>query len=154
MRKIMLSLISVSLIISVSSLVANADAAYSRFKKSQMAEFDGDKAPLNCPEKKLEATESGNKFLYELCAVKGKPIYIRASSDGVTYGFYAFKNGKVIQITAVDAFISSGFRNEQPVVEWDFGNETVNFKPSAETKTQLRQDVVKIKKILNKFGIR
>lgn len=153
MHKIFLSLMSVGLILST-PLVANADAAYNRFKKTQMAEFEGDKAPENCREKKLEVTESGNKVLYELCAVKGKPIYIRASSDGVTYGFYAFKNGKVVQITGVDAFISSGFRNEQPVVQWDFGNETVNFKLDTETKTILRQDIVKIKKILNKFGMK
>jgi hypothetical protein len=153
MRKLLLGLMSIGLITSI-PFAAHADVAYNRFKKTQMAEFTGDKAPEKCPEKKLKINENSNGFLYELCAVKGKPIYIRASSDGVTYGFYEFKAGKLIKITAVDAFISTGYRNEQPVVEWDYGNKTVKLKLSAEEKSQLRQEVTNIKGILKKFGIR
>lgn len=153
MRKLLLGLMSIGLITSI-PFAAHADVAYNRFKKTQMAEFTGDKAPEKCPVKKLKANENGNETVYELCAIKGKPIFIRASSGGVTYGFYEFKAGKLIQVTAVDAFVSTGYRNEQPVVQWDYGKETVNLKLSAEKKSQLRQEVTNIKGILKKFGIR
>jgi hypothetical protein len=153
MRKLLLGLISIALVTSIPNS-AHADTAYNQFKKTQMAEFKGDKAPEKCPVKKLKANENENETVYELCAVKGKPIFIRASSGGVTYGFYEFKAGKLIQVTAVDAFVSTGYRNEQPVVQWDYGKKTVNLKLSAKEKSQLRQEVINIKGILKKFGIR
>lgn len=132
-------------------LVANADAAYNQFKQTQIKEFNGDKAPENCRVKKLEVTESGNKVLYELCAVKGKPMYLRASSGDMTYAFYEFKKGKLVQVTNVDHFLFTGFHNEQPVVQWNSLDKTVNYKLSAETKKGIQQDVAKIKKIISKF---
>jgi hypothetical protein len=150
MRKILWSLIGISLVVGT-PLLASADAAYDKFKKTQMKEFQGDKAPDNCKLKKREVIESGNKTLYELCAVKGKPIFLRVSNGGVTYGFYAFKKGKIVQSTAVDAFISIGLRNEKPVVQWNFGDQTVNYKLSDDLKQSIQEDVTKIKQILKKF---
>ncbi|HLO86708.1 MAG TPA: hypothetical protein VK203_17145 [Nostocaceae cyanobacterium] len=153
MNKILCSLVSIGLVVGTPS-IANADAAYNRFRKNQIAEFTGDKAPKNCQEKKLKLTESGNQVLYELCAVKGKPIYLKSSIDGVTYGYYEFKNSKLVQSAAPDAGVSIGFRNEQPVVRWDWFNETVTWKIDADTKTTLRENTATIKRILNRFGIR
>ncbi|NJL65594.1 MAG: hypothetical protein HC903_32200 [Methylacidiphilales bacterium] len=153
MNRLLTSLIALGLVLG-SSAIANADAAYEKFKKTQMAEFSGDKAPENCRERKLEVKENGNKIVYELCAFKGKPIYLRSRNDEVVYGFYSFKSGKLIQVDAPDAFISVGYRNGQPVVKWDWGNETVDYKLSADFKASSRQDAVKINRILKKFGIR
>jgi hypothetical protein len=153
MYKLFTSLMTLGLVLGTSA-IANADAAFEKFKKTQMAEFRGDKAPENCRERKLEVKESGNQVVYELCAVKGKPIYLRSRNDEVVYGFYNFKAGKLIQSDAPDAFISVGYRNGKPVVMWDFGNETVNYKLSADMKASLRQDAVKINGILKRFGIR
>ncbi|MGF1673384.1 MAG: hypothetical protein ACFCUV_06810 [Rivularia sp. (in: cyanobacteria)] len=154
MRKLLTSLVAVGLVLGTSA-IANADAAYEKFKKTQMSEFNGDKAPQNCPEKKLTAKEyGGNQVIYELCAVKGKPIYLRSSIDGVVYSFYSFKAGKLIKNDAPDAFISIGYRNGQPVVQWDWGNQTVSYKLDPDLKASLRQDSVKIKGILQRFGIR
>jgi hypothetical protein len=160
MHQLFTSLMTLGLVLGTSALaqlpvgIANADVAFEKFKKTQMAEFRGDKAPEKCKERKLEAKESGNQVIYELCAVKGKPIYLRSSIDGIAYGFYNFKAGKLTQSDAPDAFISVGYRNGKPVVMWNFGNETVNYKLSADMKESLRQDAVKINGILKKFGIR
>jgi hypothetical protein len=152
MNKIISSLISIGVILSF-PLVANADQAFKQFMKKQVAEFTGDKAPENCKEKKLEVVESGNTISYQLCAVKGKPIYLRGTIEGTPMFFYEFKNSKVVQSTGIDGGVSVGFRNEKPVVMWDFFNETINFKIDEETTEQQQQDLVKIKKILQRFGI-
>ncbi|TAE57817.1 MAG: hypothetical protein EAZ87_15545 [Nostocales cyanobacterium] len=134
-------------------LVANADQAFQQFMKNQVAEFNGDKAPEKCKEKQLEIVESGNKILYQLCAIKNKPIYLRGSIDGTPISFYEFKNSKIVQSTGIDGGVSVGYRNEKPVVIWDFFNETIYFKIDEETKKIQQQDLIKIKKILQRFGI-
>ncbi|RUS94963.1 hypothetical protein DSM106972_092140 [Dulcicalothrix desertica PCC 7102] len=150
MRKIICSLMSISLVVGM-PLVANASAAYNQFKKTQFQEFSGDKAPQKCPLKKLEVTEDNNKVKYELCAVSGRPIFIRASSGDITYAFYQFRKGKLVQISYVDHFVSTGLRNEQPVVRWNDIDKTVNYKLGIKTKTATQQEVNKIKKILISF---
>jgi hypothetical protein len=156
MHKLFTSLMTLGLVLGTSALVgiANADSAFEKFKKTQMSEFNGDKAPENCQEKKLEVKENGNKVSYQLCAVKGKPIYLRFVIDDVVYGFYSFKAGKLIKVDAPDAFIVVGYRNGKPVVMWNFENETVNYNLNADMKASLREDAVKINGILKRFGIR
>jgi hypothetical protein len=150
MRKIICSLMSISLVVAM-PLVVNASTAYNQFRKTQLQEFKGDKAPEKCPLKKLEVTEDNNKVKYELCAVSGRPIFLRASSGGMTYAFYEFKKGKLVQISYVDHFVFTGLRNEQPVVQWNTIDETVNYKLGPKTKTATQQEVNKIKKIISKF---
>jgi hypothetical protein len=153
MKKIISSLISIGVVMSF-TLVANADEAFKQLIKHQLTEFTGDEAPENCKERKLEIVEYGNPIIYELCAVKGKPIYIRGSMDGTPMVFYEFKNSQLVQATGIDSGVTVGFRNEKPVVKWDIWNETINFQLDEETKKQQQQTLMNVKKVLQRFGIK
>jgi hypothetical protein len=157
MRKIFLGIMTTGLVLSIPHL-ANANDAYSRFIKTQVAEFEGDKAPENCREKKLEEKdENNNKITYELCAVKGKPIYIRASNDGSPFGVMNYNKGKLVGLSIAEGTAGVGFRNEQPVVYWnsgEFGTRSVNWNLSAKDKATHRKEVDKSNRLLKKFGIR
>lgn len=46
------------------------------YYNQKVKEFRGDAAPVNCPEK----IKKQGYFIYNLCQVKGKPIYVQISS--------------------------------------------------------------------------
>lgn len=157
MRKLLWATIAAGLVLSTPHL-ANANDAYSRFIKTQVAEFEGDKAPEQCREKNLEEKDEGNyKITYSLCAVKGKPIYIRASNEDSPFAVMNYSKGKLVGLSLAEGTAGVGYRNEQPVVYWnsgEFSTRTVNWKLSAKDKATYQKDVIKSNRLLKKFGIR
>jgi hypothetical protein len=134
-------------------LAALADS-YDTFLKTQIAEFES-ASPENCREKRLETTESSFKMTYDLCLVRGKPAYLRTSADYAPVGVSIFKNGKLVQISLWEGTGGVGFRNGQPVVEWnsgEFSKRRVNWKLTAEEKSRFLEVAAREKRILRKFG--
>lgn len=133
-------------------LAAFADS-YKTFMKTQVAEFEHSNSG-KCKEKTMEGVESGSKMTYELCIYRGSPVYLRTSSDGTPMSVSSFKKGKLVQIMWAEAG-SVGFRNGQPVVEWnpgESGERRVNWKLNAEEKSNYRKMAGKNIRILRKFG--
>jgi hypothetical protein len=156
MIKVLWSIIGSGLVL-VTPNLATANDIYSQFMKTQVAEFEGDKIPDNCKEKKIEVKEQpNNKATYELCAVKGKPIYMRKSYDGTPVSVTNYSKGKLVGLSLGEGTIGVGFRNNQPVVKWnsgEFGTREVNWKLSKEDKALYKKEVEESKRILKKFGI-
>jgi hypothetical protein len=135
-------------------LAALADS-YDNFMRTQVAEFEGSNNE-KCKEKSMKGgMESGSKITYNLCIYKGKPVYLRTSADGTPINVSTFKGGKVVQLSFAEATGGVGFRNGQPVVEWnsgEFSKRRVNWKLTAEEKSKFLEVAAKEKRILRKFG--
>jgi hypothetical protein len=156
MKKLLWGIIATGLVLTVPQL-ATADDAYSRFIKTQLAEFEGDNPPDNCKEKKIEVLEKpNNKATYELCAIKDKPIYMRKSYDGSPVSVTNYSKGELVGVSFGEGTMGVGFRNNEPVVKWnsgEFGKRGVNWKLTPEDKALYRKDVKESKRILKRFGV-
>jgi hypothetical protein len=135
------------------SLANNKKEYYSQ----KVKEFQGDAAPANCPEK----IKKQGYFIYNLCQVKGKPIYVQISSTEASGGdengsldvaIFEYKNGKLIQVSVTD-FQRYGFRNNKLVAGWNLDTPAINVSLPKYRKEEKRL-LAESKKILNLFGIR
>jgi hypothetical protein len=152
MQKILATSIALAFTLAM-PLAALADS-YDNFMRKQVAEFQNDTE--KCKEKKLEGgIESGVKITYHLCTYKGKPIFLRTSADDSPIGVSIFKGGKLVQLSLWEGTGGVGFRNGDPVVEWnsgEFSKRRVNWKLNSEEKAKFLADAAKEKRILHKFG--
>jgi hypothetical protein len=150
---------SVSIVTTIIALAAPSIAladTYDDFIKNQLAEFQsvGDD---KCQEQTREAIEGGNKITYQLCILQGKPIFLRASNDGIPFSVSNYKKGKLVQLSMWEGTGGVGFRDGKPVVEWnsgEFSKRRVNWKLNAQEKAKYLEIAAKEKRILLKFGMR
>ena len=153
MQKLLISSIALAFTLGV-PLAALADS-YDNFMRKQVAEFEMPNSE-KCKEKSMKGgMESGSKITYDLCIYKGKPIFLRTSDDGTPISVTTFKGGRVVQLSFAEATGGVGFRNGQPVVEWnsgEFSKRRVNWKLNSEEKAQFLADAAKETRILRKFG--
>jgi hypothetical protein len=154
MQKLLALTISISFI-TATTFGAKADT-YNRFVKTQIKEFQEDNSD-NCKEQTREVMEGNNKIIYALCLFKGKPIFLRASNDGIPFSVSSYKNGKLVQISTWEGTGGVGFRNGKPVVEWnsgEFSKQIVNWRLTNQEKSKYMEIAAKERRILLKFGIR
>jgi hypothetical protein len=153
MRKILVSSIALSFSLGM-PLAALADS-YDNFIRKQVAEFSNSNDD-KCKERKMEGgVESGSKITYYLCVYKNKPVYLRTVADDAPIGVSSFFNGgKLVQLSFAEAMGGVGFRNGQPVVEWnsEFSKRRVNWNLNAEKKARFLKEAAKETRILRKFG--
>jgi hypothetical protein len=136
-------------------LIAAADT-YDKFIKTQLAQFKSVGSD-RCKMQTKEIVEAGNKIVYELCILKGQPVFLRASNDGTPLSVSEYKGGKLVQLSLWEGTGGVGFRNERPVVEWssgEFSQRRVNWQLTAQEKSNYLATAAKEKRILLKFGIR
>ncbi|AFY94277.1 hypothetical protein [Chamaesiphon minutus] len=136
-------------------LVASADT-YDNFIKTQLAQFRSVGSD-RCKMRSRTVVEGGNKIVYELCILQGKPIFLRASNDGTPLSVSEYHQGKLVQLSMWEGTGGVGFRNGQPVVEWnsgEFGKRQVNWKLTAQEKSNYLAIAAKERRILLDFGIR
>jgi hypothetical protein len=129
---------------------------YDDFIKTKLIEFQN-VGGGRCKVKTKTAIESGNKIVYDLCIFQGKPVFLRSSNDGIPFSVSEYNKGKLVQISLWEGTGGVGFRNEQPVVEWnsgEFSKRQVNWKLTPAEKSKYLADAAKEKRILLKFGIR
>jgi hypothetical protein len=134
---------------------ATADT-YDNFIKTQLAQFKSVGSD-RCRMQTSEVIEDGNKIVYELCILQGQPIFLRASNDGTPSSVSEYKGGKLVQLSLWEGTGGVGFRNGQPVVEWnsgEFGKRQVNWQLTAPAKANYLDIAAKERRILQKFGIR
>ena len=148
MQKLLISSIALAFTLGV-PLAALADS-YDNFMRKQVAEFENPNSE-KCKEKSMKAAENGNEMTYDLCIYKGKPVFLRTSRDGDPMGVSTFKGGKVVQLLWAEQG-STGFRNGQPVVEWNPGERRVNWKLTTEQKSNFLKMAAQENRILRKFG--
>jgi hypothetical protein len=154
LQKLLGSTIIITLTLGI-PLVALADA-YNDFMKTQISEFESVGAD-KCKEQTREVMEDKNKITYNLCLLQGKPIFLRASNDGIPFSVSNYKNGKLVQLSMWEGTGGVGFRNGKPVVEWnsgEFSKRRVNWKLTTEDKSKYLEIAAKERSILLKFGIR
>jgi hypothetical protein len=131
-------------------LSALADS-YDKFLKTQSAEFQS-VGSEKCKEKKISVKESGTEISYDLCILNGSPVFLRTSADDMPIGVSVFKKGKLVQLSLWEGTGGVGFRNGQPVVEWnsgEFSSRRVNWQ-----LTKFRELAAKENQILRKFGFK
>jgi hypothetical protein len=153
MQKLLGSAIALAFTLGI-PLAALADS-YDSFMKSQVAEFRSPNTE-KCKEKNLDGgVESGVKISYQLCIYKGQPVFLRTVADETPIGVSSFKGGKLVELSLSEGTGGVGFRNGQPVVEWnsgEFSKRRVNWKLTAEEKYKFLEVAAKEKRILRKFG--
>jgi hypothetical protein len=129
--------------------------SYDSFIKDRVAEFRNPNTD-KCKEKKIEGgVESGARIAYYLCIYKNKPVFLRTVADETPIGVSTFKGGKLVELSLSEGTGGVGFRNGQPVVEWnsgEFSKRRVNWKLTAEEKSKFIEIAAKEKRILHKFG--
>ncbi|NJL65595.1 MAG: hypothetical protein HC903_32205 [Methylacidiphilales bacterium] len=138
----------------VSPSLANSDTT--RTEK----QFQGDSVPNKCPRQKRKQGD----FIYLLCQVKGKPVYLEIreqagvktspEDEGGTLdvAIFEYKNGQLIRVVA-DDFQRYGFRNNKLVAAWHLDKTITNLslpKYRAEEKRLLTES----RKILRLYGIK
>jgi hypothetical protein len=136
-------------------LSALADS-YDKFLKTQSAEFQS-VGSEKCKEKKISVKESGTEISYDLCILNGSPVFLRTSADDMPIGVSVFKKGKLVQLSLWEGTGGVGFRNGQPVVEWnsgEFSSRRVNWQLTAAEKSKFRELAAKENQILRKFGFK
>ncbi len=136
-------------------LSALADS-YDNFIKTELAEFNR-VGSEKCKEKRISVKESGAKISYDLCIFNGSPVFLRTSADDIPNGVSIFKKGKLVQLSLWEGTGGVGFRNGQPVVEWnsgEFSSRRVNWKLTAKEKSKFIEIAAKEKQILRKFGFK
>lgn len=154
MRQLLAATIIINLTLSL-PLAAFADA-YNDFIKKQVAEFQS-LGTEQCKEQSKAVMEGNNKITYDLCLLKGKPIFLRASNEGTPLSVSSYKQGKLVQLSLWEGTGGVGFRNGQPVVEWnsgEFSKRRVNWKLTAAEKSKYLDIAAQERRILLKFGIR
>jgi hypothetical protein len=154
MRQLLAATITISLTVGL-PLVALADA-YDDFVKTQVAEFQS-LGSDKCKEQSKDVMEGNNKITYDLCLLKGKPIFLRASNDGTPFSVSSYKQGRLVQLSLWEGTGGVGFRNGQPVVEWnsgEFSQRRVNWKLTTTEKSKYLEIAAKERRILLKFGVR
>jgi hypothetical protein len=80
---------------------------------------------------------------------------LRTVADETPIGVSTFKGGKLVELSLSEGTGGVGFRNGQPVVEWnsgEFSKRRVNWKLTAEEKSKFIEIAAKEKRILHKFG--
>ncbi len=137
-------------------IIALADT-YDKFMKTQVAEFQSVGDEL-CKVQKREVIKDSQKITYELCILRGKPIFLYVYTDGAALDISNYRNGKLVQMALSEFGDGVGFRNGQPVVEWrsgEYGNRGVNWKITAKDKAIYLESAAKQRRILLKlFGVR
>jgi hypothetical protein len=154
MQKFLASTIAIALSVGM-PLVALADT-YDKFIKTQLAEFQN-VGGGRCKVQTREVVEGGNTIVYELCIFNGQPVYLRSSNDGMPFLVSEYNKGKLVQLSMWEGTGGVGFRNGQPVVEWnsgEFSQRRVNWQLTAEEKSNYLATAAKEKRILLKFGMR
>jgi hypothetical protein len=153
MQKLLISSIALAFTLAM-PLSALADS-YDDFMRKGSAEFEN---PNNgkCKEKNINGgTEGGYKISYQLCIYKNQPVFLRTVAGGEATGISTFKGGKLVELSGGGGTGGVGFRNGQPVVEWNSGatgERRVNWKLTAEEKSGYLEVAAKEKRILRKFG--
>jgi hypothetical protein len=122
--------------------------------------FQGDSLPDKCPQQKI----TQEKFIYLLCQVKGKPIYLEIrekagveafpgdESGTLDYAIFEYKNGQLIKVSA-DDFQRYGFRNNKLVAAWHLDRTITNLS-SPKYRTEEKRFLMESKKILGLYGIK
>jgi hypothetical protein len=127
------------------------------YYNKKVEQFKGDTAPENCPEN----IKKQGYFIYNLCQVKGKPIYVQISSTEASEGdengaldvaIYEYKNGQLIQVSKVD-FERYGFRNNKLVAGWNLDTPTINVS-LPKYRNEEKRILAESRRILNLFGIK
>ncbi len=151
MQRILISSIALGLSLGM-PLSALADS-YDKFLKTQSAEFQS-VGSEKCKEKKISVKEGGTEISYDLCILRGSPVFLRTSADDMPIGVSIFKKGKLVQLSLWEGTGGVGFRNGQPVVEWnsEFSKRRVNWNLNAEKKVRFLKEAAKETRILRKFG--
>jgi hypothetical protein len=153
MQKILVS--SIALAFSLGMPLAALADSYDNFMRKQVAEFENSNSD-KCKERKMEGgVESGSKITYYLCVYKNKPVFLRTVADDTPIGVSSFNGGKLVQLSFAEATGGVGFRNGQPVVEWnsgEFSKRRVNWTLNAEEKARFLKEAAKETRILRKFG--
>jgi hypothetical protein len=138
----------------VMPLAALADSYDDFVRKKESAEFENPNGE-KCKRKEIKAIENGNKMTYSLCIYKGKPVFLTTLVDDTPISVSIFKGGKVVQLSLWEGTGGVGFRNGQPVVEWnsgEFSKRRVNWKLNSEEKAKFLADAAKETRILRKFS--
>jgi hypothetical protein len=103
----------------------------------------------------MKGIEDGNNMIYSLCIYKGKPVFLTTIADGTPISVSVFKGGKVVQLSLWEGTGGVGFRNGEPVVEWNggtFSKRGVNWSLNSEEKSRFLAGAAKDNRILRKFG--
>jgi hypothetical protein len=148
MQKLLISSIAIAFTLGM-PLAALANS-YDNFMRKQVAEFENPNSK-KCKEKSMKVAENGNEMTYDLCIYKGKPVFLRTSRDGDPMSLGTFKGGKLVQLLWAEQG-STGFRNGQPMVEWNSGEKRLNWKLTAEQKSNFLKMATQENLILRKFG--
>jgi hypothetical protein len=154
MRQLLAATITISFTLGL-PLAAFADP-YDEFIKNQVAEFQS-LGSDQCKEQSREVIEGNNKITYDLCLLQGKPIFLRASNEGTPFSVSSYRKGRLVQLSLWEGTGGVGFRNGQPVVEWnsgEFSKRRVNWKLTTTEKSKYLDIAAKERRILLKFGIR
>ncbi len=152
MRKILVS--SIALAFSLGMPLAALADSYDNFIRKQVVEFQNPNSE-KCTRKEIKGIENGNKMIYSLCIYKGKPVFLTTIADETPIGVSVFKGGKLVQLSFAEATGGVGFRNGQPVVEWnsgEFSKRRVNWNLNAEERAKFLKEAAKETRILRKFG--
>jgi hypothetical protein len=153
MQKLLISSIAIAVTLGM-PLAALADS-YDNFMRKQVAEFQNSNND-KCKERKIEGgVESGSKITYYLCVYKNKPVFLRTVADDTPISVSTFKGGKLVELSLWEGTGGVGFRNGEPVVEWnvgEFSKRGVNWTLNAEEKSKFQEMAAKEKRILRKFG--
>lgn len=127
------------------------------YYNQKVKEFKGDAAPANC----AEQIKKQGYFIYNLCQVNRKPIYVQISSTEASGGdengsldvaTFEYRNGKLIQVSGTD-FQRYGFRNNKLVAGWNLDTPTINVS-LPKYRNEEKRLLAESRKILNLFGIR
>jgi hypothetical protein len=152
MQKILAT--SIALGISLGLPLAALADSYENFMRKQVAEFQNPNGE-KCKRKEMKGIENGNKMIYSLCIYKGKPVFLTTIADDTPISVSIFKGGKVVQLSLWEGTGGVGFRNGEPVVEWnagEFSKRGVNWSLNAEEKSRFLAGAAKDNQILRKFG--
>ena len=156
MQKILVT--SIALGISIGFPFAALADSYNNFIRKQVAEFENPNSG-KCKEKTIKGgIENGAQITYNLCIYKNKPVFLRTNADDTPISVSTFKGGKVVRLSFAEATIGVGFRNAQPVVEWNAGEfgdgkRGVNWNLNAEQKSRYLKSAATDDRILRKFGL-
>jgi hypothetical protein len=154
MQQSLVTTLAISLLLATP--IASFADTYDDFMKNRLVEFQSVGSD-KCKERKKDIMEDGNKITYELCILKGKPIFLRASNDGTPFSVSTYRQGKLVQLSMWEGTGGVGFRNGQPVVEWnsgEFSQRKVNWQLTAAEKSKYLAIAATERRILLKFGIR
>lgn len=140
-----------------SLLLSTASPSFAGEVDSKLKSFKGDNAPANCNEQKVKQ----GYFIYRMCKVKGKPVYVQIDSTEASEGdengsldvaTLEYRNGKLVQVNTVD-FQRYGFRDGQLVAAWDM-NKFTNNVSSSKYRNEQKRWLNESRKIFRLFNIK